>query len=125
MRLAIFLCLPIIVYIILLITSDSLKPAYDLHTNTTTGSFPVNTYAFTPKIHPHVAPLVGFVMTLLVTLVMALQTHETPEIFFGMLIEAGVFINLFAFPLGTLSRFSSLLTLLILLISDVKQQCHN
>jgi len=125
MRLAIFLCLPIVVYITLLITSESLKPASNLHTNTTAADLPVNMYTFAPKIHPHVAPLAGFVTTLLVTLVMALQTHETPEIFFGMLIEADIFINLFAFPPGTSSEFSSLLMSLIPLISDVKQQCRN
>jgi len=125
MRLAIFLCLPIIVYITLIITSDSLKPAYDFHTNTTTAD--LNTYTFTsrPKIPLQVAPIAGFVTTLLVALAMALQTHETPEIFFGMLMEAGVFINLYAFPPGTLSDFSSLLMSLIPLISDVKQQCPN
>ena len=122
MRLAIFLCLPIITYIALIITSDSLKPAYDLHTDTT------HTYKFTsrPKIPPHVAPLAGFVTTLLVALVMALKNWlKTPEIFFGMLIQAGMFINLFAFPPGTSSAFSSLLMSLTPLISDVKQQCHS
>ena len=111
MRLAIFLCIPIIVYIALIIMSDILKPAYDLHTDTTTHTNATtadsNTYTFTsrPKIPPHVAPLAGFAMTLLVVLAIALQTHETSEIFFGMLIQAGLFINLFAFPLGTLSEF--------------------
>ena len=96
MRLAIFLCLPIIVYIALLITADSLKPVYDFPTNTTF-----------PKIPPHVAPLVGFVSTLSIALVMALQTHETPEIFLGMLIQAGVYLNLSVFPPGTSSEFKS------------------
>ena len=112
MRLAIFLCIPIIVYIALIIMSDILKPAYDLHTDTTTHTNATtadsNTYTFTsrPKIPPHVAPLAGFAMTLLVVLAIALQkAHETSEIFFGMLIQAGLFINLFAFPLGTLSEF--------------------
>jgi hypothetical protein len=136
MRLAIFLCLPIVIYITLLITSDVLKPTYDLHTvtnSTTIHNTTITTtdsYKFTSdrsKIPSHVAPLAGFVTTLLVALVMAVQTPETraPEIFFGMLIQAGLFINLFAFPPGASSEFSSLLLSLILLISDVKQQYHS
>lgn len=138
MRLAIFLCLPIVIYITLLITSDILKPAYDLHTvtnsttihNTTTTTTDSYTSTSRSKIPSHVTPLAGFVTTLLVALVMAVQTSKTvqtpetraPEIFFGMLIQAGLFINLFAFPPGASSEFSSLL---ILLISDVKQQYHS
>jgi len=107
MRFAIFLCLPIIVYVILEVASDSLKLEHN------------------PQIYmsPHVAPLAGFIMTLLVAFFMA--TRETPSIFFGLLMQAYVFINLLAFPLGMLSEFSSLLMSLILLISDIKQQCRN
>jgi len=102
MRLAIFLCLPIIVYISLLLTSESLKhraAAYDFHTNSTlTATF----------IHPYAPPLAGFVTNLIITLLATLQDPRTPEIFIGMLLEADTFINLFAFPPGTSSEFSSL-----------------
>jgi hypothetical protein len=47
-------------------------------------------------------------MTLVIALIMALQTHQNPELFFGMLIQSGVFINLFVFRPGTSSEFQVL-----------------
>lgn len=116
MRLAIFFCLPFLLYITLVIISHSVKPVYDLvpintnHTSTTTGSGINNTHTFTsrPKISPHVAPLAALAMTLVIALIMALQTHQNPELFFGMLIQSGVFINLFVFRPGTSSEFQVL-----------------
>ena len=90
-RFAIIYCLPFLFYILILTISGVINATLDrAHT--------APNHLNKPFIPPHVAPLTGTATTFLVALMMALRSHEHPEIYFAMLVQSGVLLNLIVFP---------------------------